>query len=550
MTQNVEPMTADHCCSCFGNSSLQFADMTDISAWHPVSLTPKKQINVSIGSGYPQDWSGDLLALGVFEGDLPSKEGSLSGCLATLDASLDGAIEDIIQTYEFKGKEGSQQAVRVGGKIKNVVLIGLGKVEDAALEAKWGLSLFQTLGAAAAAAAKTTKARTLALALTQLPPVDEGEASGKAANGLLHAIYETSRFKSSETGPKLESAELLFGGKDGAAAVQRAQAFVAGATLTRYLVEAPPNVCTPAHLAQAAEEIAESAPDVYQLKVLEKADCEALKMGLYLGVAEASALPPKFIHLTYTGAGEIKRRVGIVGKGLTFDSGGYNIKAGAGSMIEMMKIDMGGSGAVLGAAKTLALLKPEGIEVHFVIAACENMVAGGGMRPGDILVASNGKTVEINNTDAEGRLTLADALLYVQNQGQLDAVVDIATLTGACMIALGPAIAGLYGSSDAAAEAVAAAARRAGEKVWRMPLEKAYADALKSPIADYKNVGGRAGGSIHAALFLNEFVDTERVAWVHLDAAAPVFSDKDGSATGFGAQTLAQWVLGEAGLAG
>lgn len=147
-------------------------------------------------------------------------------------------------------------------------------------------------------------------------------------------------------------------------------------------------------------------------------------------------------------------------------------------------------------------------------------------------------------------MTLADALLYVQNQGQLDAVVDIATLTGACMIALGPAIAGLYGSSDAAAEAVAAAARRAGEKVWRMPLEKAYADALKSPIADYKNVGGRPGGSIHAALFLNEFVDTERVAWVHLDAAAPVFSDKDGSATGFGAQTLAQWVLGEAGLAG
>ena len=264
-------------------------------------------------------------------------------------------------------------------------------------------------------------------------------------------------------------------------------------------------------------------------------------MGCYLGVAECSALEPQFIHLTYRPAGEVKKRVALVGKGLTFDSGGYNLKV-AGSMIEMMKFDMGGSAATLGAARIVGDLAPAGVECHFIVAACENMIDGKGLRPGDILTASNGMTVEVNNTDAEGRLTLCDALVYAQDQVGAEAIVDSATLTGACMVALGNGMAGLFSPSDAMAAGLREAAVQAGEKLWRLPLEDEYMEQLKSSVADMKNTGTRYGGSITAALYLKEFVDTKNVEWAHIDMAGPVWDDKQGGATGFGAATLAQWV--------
>ncbi|KAJ9530097.1 hypothetical protein QJQ45_023390 [Haematococcus lacustris] len=258
-----------------------------------------------------------------------------------------------------------------------------------------------------------------------------------------------------------------------------------------------------------------------QLKVLEKQDCAAMNMGLYLGVAEASDEPPKFIHLTYTAPGEgPKKSMALVGKGLTFDSGGYNLKAGPGSMIEIMKFDMGGAAATLGAARIIGHLAPPGVQVHFIIAACENMVAGHGLRPGDILTSASGKTVEVNNTDAEGRLTLADALWYAQEKCGATTIVDTATLTGACIIALGGDIAGLFTPSDAMAAALSAAAKTTGEKVWRMPMEPGYWEVMKSPCADMKNAGSRGGGSITAALFLQQYVN-EGVEWAHLDIADP-----------------------------
>lgn len=278
--------------------------------------------------------------------------------------------------------------------------------------------------------------------------------------------------------------------------------------------------------------------------MLERADCEALGMGAYLAVSQASSLPPKFIHLTYHPAGEVRRRVALVGKGLTFDSGGYNLKT-AGSQIEMMKYDMGGSAAVLGAARAIAELKPEGIEVHMIVAACENMISGDALHPGDIVTASNGKTIEVNNTDAEGRLTLADALVYACKL-ELDAVVDLATLTGAVVIALGEEIAGLWSPSDSLAEALVTAGRDGGESFWRLPLQASYIEGLKSPVADLKNTGPRPGGSITAALFLQEFVRPD-LAWAHLDIAGTVWSDKGrgldpAGATGFGVRTLVNWV--------
>ncbi|MDP5338891.1 MAG: leucyl aminopeptidase, partial [Nodularia sp. (in: cyanobacteria)] len=282
-----------------------------------------------------------------------------------------------------------------------------------------------------------------------------------------------------------------------------------------------------------------------EIQILEREDCEKLGMGAFLGVAQASDLPPKFIHLTYKPAGTPRRKLAIIGKGLTFDSGGLNIK-GAGSGIETMKIDMGGAGATLGAAKAIAQIKPD-VEVHFISAATENMISGRAMHPGDILKASNGKTIEVNNTDAEGRLTLADALVYADKLG-VDAVIDLATLTGACVVALGEDIAGLFTPDDAVASQLEKAAESAGEKLWRMPMEDKYFEGLKSGIADMKNTGPRYGGSITAALFLKQFI--KDTPWAHLDVAGPVWTDKENGynspgATGYGVRTLVNWVLSE-----
>jgi leucyl aminopeptidase len=267
-------------------------------------------------------------------------------------------------------------------------------------------------------------------------------------------------------------------------------------------------------------------------------------MGAYLAVAKGSDLDPKFIHLTLKSEGPIKEKIALVGKGLTFDSGGYNLKVGA-SQIEMMKYDMGGSAAVLGAAKALGAIKPPGLEIHFIVASCENMINGSAVHPGDVVKASNGKTIEINNTDAEGRLTLADALTYASNL-KPDSIIDLATLTGAIVVALGNDVAGFWSNNDDLANDLKAASAQAGEELWQMPLQKSYKEGLKSHIADMKNTGPRAGGSITAALFLEEFFDKE-IKWAHIDIAGTCWTDKNkginpSGATGFGVKTLVQWI--------
>jgi leucyl aminopeptidase len=360
--------------------------------------------------------------------------------------------------------------------------------------------------------------------------------------GATLALHQDKRFKSEDKDNGkvvLEAIHLLdLAGQE--AGLTTAQAVCEGVILARELTSAPANVVTPAVLAQTAQEIA--AAHGMDCEILEREQCEALGMGAYLGVALASDLPPKFIHLTYRPAGTPSRKLAIVGKGLTFDSGGLNIK-GPGSGIEMMKIDMGGAAAVLGAAKAIGQLKPNA-EVHFISAAVENMISGKAMRPGDILTASNGKTIEVNNTDAEGRLTLADALVFAEKL-EVDAIVDLATLTGACIVALGDDIAGLFTEDDDLANALSAAAATAGEKFWRLPMEAKYFEGLKSIVADMKNTGPRPGGSITAALFLKQFV--EKTPWVHLDVAGPVWTEKESGynnpgGTGFGVRTLVEWV--------
>lgn len=255
---------------------------------------------------------------------------------------------------------------------------------------------------------------------------------------------------------------------------------------------------------------------------------------------QCSEHPPQFIHLTYKPEGEVKKKVAVVGKGLTFDSGGYNLKVGG--MIELMKFDMGGAAATFGAARALAELRPAGVEVHFISASCENMIDGKGLRPGDVLTSAAGKTVEIGNTDAEGRLTLCDALWFAQEKVGAEVCVDIATLTGAQIVALGTSIGAVMAPESAAAERIKAAGGGIGERWWELPLEDEYFEAMSSKCADFNNIGGRFAGTITAGLFLKQFVDGEKMEWAHCDMAGPGWDFSGKVATGFGATTLASWV--------
>jgi leucyl aminopeptidase len=314
--------------------------------------------------------------------------------------------------------------------------------------------------------------------------------------------------------------------------------------LSRDIVNAPHNVLNSVALADTAVRLAAKHHKSLSCKILSWKDCEAAGMGAFLGVARGSETPPQLIHLTYTGKRTSKqkkppKKIGLIGKGLLMDTGGYSIKS---TGMELMKFDCGGAAAVLGAAWAIAALQPADVEVHFVVAACENMINERAVVPGDVLTAANGKTIEVLNTDAEGRLTMADALVYVDKNLGCDEIVEMSTLTGACLVALGQSIAGLFTKNDNLAAAITEASELVQEPIWRMPLgESYYGEDIKSKIADIKNIGGKFGGAITAALFLHHFVNTDK-PFVHLDMAGPVWNYKTGQATGYGARLLAEYI--------
>lgn len=485
------------------------------------------------------------LAVGLFSDEL---DGGLTG----LDTRLGVSLATLVSQRKFKANAGEALVLHpLGGSPQALLLVGLGERSGHTLQ---GL---QKAAVRAARAAQDQSIKTLVLDLP-LAALEPTAALQRQAVATRLAVFQDLRFKGKDknkngdndndkedTSPTLGDVRIICPGAP-AGALERAEAICAGVELARELVAAPPNVVTPLSLATTAQQLAEDHG--LGLKILEREDCERLGMGSYLGVARASAFPPKFLHLTYRSEEPVKRCLVLVGKGLTFDSGGYNLKVGA-SQIEMMKYDMGGCGAVLGAARAIGQLQPQGIEVHFISATCENMVSGDSLRPGDIITASNGATIEVNNTDAEGRLTLADALVYACRL-KPDAVVDLATLTGACLISLGDELAGLWSPDDDLAADLLKAAQCSGEGLWRMPLPASYLERMKSPFADLKNTGPRAGGAITAALFLKEFI-SQGVAWAHMDIAGTVWSDKGhgdnpAGATGYGVRTLVEWVSAHA----
>eukprot|EP00249_Psilotum_nudum_P007021 c20254_g1_i1 orf=72-1838(+) len=560
---------ASLCCAhfpAFGSllPSSRLAFARQVSMASSISVAPPASIVSTVGLTTPAapflpeidfctsetdatEWKGDILVLGVSPSDLDKDQfGAFENLkLKKLDELLGGLLGAVITEEDFCGKVGQSTFVRLPGfGFKRVGLIGLGKLEGIPPPRVW-----KKFGEAIAAAAKVSQASSVAVTLVsaaeELDEVSVGARASAITAGVVLGTHEDTRFKTDAKKPTLKSLELLGLGKAPGigSKLQKTGKVCEGVLLTRQLVNAPANVVTPCVLAEEASNIAAASKDVLTVKVYNEEECKEMKMGAYLGVAAASANPPRFIHIQYKPpTGDIMTKLAIVGKGLTFDSGGYNIKTGPGCNIELMKYDMGGAAATFGAAKAIAAIQPLGVEVNFIVAACENMISGGGMRPGDILTASNGKTIEVNNTDAEGRLTLADALVYACKQG-VDKIVDLATLTGACVIALGSEIGGLFTPSDDLAMELIQASEKAGEKLWRMPMEESYWEAMKSGIADMVNTGGRPGGSITASLFLKQFVD-ENVQWAHLDVAGPVWSEKKKCATGYPVATLVEWVLG------
>ena len=415
-------------------------------------------------------------------------------------------FSDAAKANNFSGKERELLVAYPGKPAKRLIVAGLGKKDK-----------FNTEKLRRAAALIGQRARALDLAeISIVPPAgDRIEHTQVVVEGLSLALYEYKRWKSKSVKPLRLQTVRVDGDAD---AVRRGEIYARATCLTRDLVNDPPSVCTPRYLADAAKRVARKG---ITIKVFDEKQIKKMEMGGLQGVAIGSTEPPRFVHLSYKAPGA-RRTVAIVGKGITFDSGGLCLKPADGML--NMKDDMSGAGAVIGIFSALADLKPR-VNVHGIFAATENMPGGSAYKTRDILRAMNGKTMEIINTDAEGRLILADALSYASRLKPSE-IIDMATLTGACVVALGPDMSAIFTANEKLQKGILAAARAEGEKVWPMPLENEYLDMIKSDVADMKNSGGRWGGAITAALFLREFVE-EGIPWAHLDIAGPALVEND-----------------------
>lgn len=491
-------------------------------------------MNLELQHAALNDLSTPLLAVPVFQ-DEPGQ------AFDRVNQSLDGLAATLCEEEDFKGKPGSTLLIHrdSGAAIRRVLLVGLGKS-----------SAFKSAGfrALSCAAVQESNKRRLSSATCMLP---SGVAADRlmrfGVEGALLGGYSYTKWLSQDvTENTLSSLSFLdTDGRHTAADLGRFQAITAGVNFARDLVNGPPSEVDPAYLANVATEIA--AESGLELEIFEEDELVKRGMDLIMAVGTGSVVRPRLIHLTYRpdNANDDTPSIAFVGKGVTFDAGGYNIKP-TGSM-EDMKMDMAGAATVLGLMKVINSVAPNTI-VHGIVPTVENLVSRDAYKPGDIYRAMNGKSVEIMNTDAEGRLILADALCYADGLGP-DRIIDLATLTGACVVALGPNMAAIFSNDDDFAAEIKSAADHAGEDMWHMPLAKKLRPMLKSKTADMKNIGARWGGAITAALFLEEFIG-ERT-WAHLDIAGPAFSDKaeghiPAGGTGFGVLTLVQLLEGEA----
>ena len=486
-------------------------------------------------SAAPAGFETPLLAIAVGRGGLPPS-------LAALDQAAGGALGRLFAAGDFSGKKDEIALVYPPGPAPRVLLVGLGKAEE-----------ISRTGIRRAASAAAKRARSLGVpraafhlaveALGSIPPLEAGQAIGE---GLAQGAWQYNEMKrpAEEQKPALERVDVLApAATDAITAGHRIGAAIgAGQTAARGIQVLPGNVCTPSFVARTAEEIARRHG--FAVTVLDKAAIVREGMGALMAVAQGSAEEPRFIALEYKGAEGAP--VVLVGKGVTFDTGGISIKPA--QNMEDMKYDMSGAAAVLGTFEMLGRLKPP-VHVVGLIPTTENMPSGTAVKPGDVVTSLSGKTIEVINTDAEGRLILCDALVYARRY-KPTCVLDIATLTGAIVVALGHTASGVMGTDDALIEEVRRAGDRAGERVWPLPLWDEYRDLMKSDIADVKNAGGRPAGSISAGWFLREFVDG--FPWAHLDIAGTAYTDREDATrvkgpTGIGVRLFSEFVLGRQG---
>ena len=480
----------------------------------------------------------DAIVVNLFEGvEHPS------GATGAVDKALDGAITQLISDGEIKGKFGQVGIIHSLGKVpaRIVAVVGLGE------QAEFTLDRVRTLAAEACRSLRKLNCRRLATIVhgAGIGGIEPESAARAIAEGSILGLYSF-RKHMTKASEYADIEEIVITEREAAKlhdmehGCHRGKIIAEAVNLARDLVNEPANYMTPTDMSKTAQNLAEAYG--LGLTVLDQDRMQAEGMGALLGVAQGSCQPPKLIILSYKGDETSSRTLGLVGKGITFDSGGISIKPSE-NMAEM-KGDMAGGAAVIAALSAVAQLKP-GINVTAIVPATENLPGGAALKPGDILKAVNGKTIEVVNTDAEGRLILADALGYAAKQG-LTPLVDIATLTGACHIALGSICSGVFSNNQELVERVVRAGDVGGERLWQMPMYAEYKEQNKSDVADVKNSGGRWGGAITGAQFLAEFAgDTP---WVHIDIAGTFMSDKDQGylvkgATGAGVMTLVNLAL-------
>lgn len=501
-------------------------------------------IDVRVSTRDVQQFEGDALAVGVF-----SDDAALQGPAAALDEALAGVIAELRASGEVTGAADEVTLLHTLGKIEptRVAIVGLGA------RPKFNVDRVRRCASLATRTLRSAGARHVGLALAWAESGVNLASAGRAATeGALLGLYDFTPYKTQRNDkPRktIEALTIIGRGREPAlrSAVQRGRILAESANLARDLGNEPPNTLTPTEFGERARAMA--AEVGLACEVYGKDWMREQQMGALLGVNQGSVEEPRFIVLRYTGGATKAPTMALVGKGITFDSGGLSLKTHEG--MATMKTDMCGGAAVIGAMRAIALLKPA-INVVGIVPTTENMPSGSAYRPGDILRAANGKTIEINNTDAEGRLILADALSYAVKQG-FTPIVDAATLTGAIGIALGAHRAGLFSNNEEFQRAIEQASQASGERVWAMPMDEEYDKLISSDIADIKQTGGRLAGSISAAKVLSNFAgDTP---WAHLDIAyTAVRSARDAEgeagATGYGVRLFTELVLQAAGRKG
>ena len=472
--------------------------------------------------------------VGVFESR------KLSSPAAALDRVAKGALAKALKSGDMEGRAGSTLLLHgvAGTACERVMLVGLGP------EKSFNEKAFRNAVATALRAVSATGAADAEIHLTSLAAGDADIAwrTAQAATLAIEGGYRFEQMKSKREKPPATLKRLVLAhaaaadSKHAARGLAQGVALGHGMSLAKDLGNLPGNVCTPTYLAKEAQALAKRYR--LKIKVLDRPDMQKLGMGSLLSVARGSAEPPKLIVLEYHGGPKNQKPVALVGKGVTFDTGGTSLKP-AGEMDEM-KFDMSGAGSVLGTFRAIAEMKLP-INVVGIVPATENMPGSRATKPGDIVKSMSGQTIEILNTDAEGRLILCDALTYAERY-EPAAVIDIATLTGACVSALGHVVSGLFANDDALAKEVLAAGETAQDRAWHLPLHDEYQDQLKSNFADFANIGGRPAGAVTAACYLSRF--TKKFKWVHLDVAGTAWkSGKDKGSTGRPVPLLTQFLI-------